>query len=258
VASHYTVAKTVSTRIPRLPRLVRGAAQLPAWGRDLPPPEELWRREVGTPVTDHRTSWVRRVLTPAGQVYVKTYEYATWAARLKDFGHRTRPGTTSRAAAEFDALAWMVRHGLATASPLGVLEWRCLGFLSRATVLTAEFAGEPASTLLPRLDPGARAELASAIGVLVGRLHTLGFRDRNLDLRNLLARRDGANWSVAKIDSPRHRLRPPGDSEDRLAGADWSRLLPQLEPFGLAQLARAAAGAGAGQPPGQARSSSRI
>src|SRR6188768_2432095 len=78
VASHYNVAETVSTRIPRLPRLVRGAAQLPACGHGLPPLEELWRREVGTPITDHRTSWVRRVATPTCNVYVKTYEYATW------------------------------------------------------------------------------------------------------------------------------------------------------------------------------------
>ena len=246
MASHYTLAKAVSTRIPRLPRLVRGAAQLPAWGNGLPPPEELWRREVGTPITDHRTSWVRRVSTPAGQVYVKTYEYATWAARLRDFGRRTRPGTRSRAAAEFDALCWMDQHGLPTAAPLGVLEWRHLGFLTRATLLTAEFAGEPASTLLPRLDPEARAELAAAIGALVGRLHTLGFRDGNLDLRNLLARRDDTGWSIAKIDSPRHRLRPPGAAADRLTGADWSRLLPQLEPLGLAALARAAARGDAG------------
>jgi hypothetical protein len=220
----------------------------------LPGPDSIWRREVGEAVTDHRSSWVRRLPTPSGTIYAKTYAYATWASRLRDFGHRTRPGSRSRAAAEFDALSWMLGQGLPAPPPIAVLEWRCLGFLARATLLTADFGGEPASALMPRLQGDERHELARAIGDLVGRLHALGYRDRNLDLRNLLARRDAAGWTIAKIDSGRHRLRPPGRSADRLVRSDWARLLPQLEPFGVAATA-IAAGSGA-QPSGQRRSSS--
>jgi hypothetical protein len=46
---------------------------------------------------------------------------------------------------------------------------------------------------------------------------------------------------VTKIDSPRYRLVRRGQPDDRLARADWARLLPQLEPFGIADETRAAA-----------------
>jgi hypothetical protein len=60
-------------------------------------------------------------------------------------------------------------------------------------------------------------------------MHQLGFRDRNMDLRNWLARRkeDGA-WELAKIDSPRFQCLPAGAAEDALAEADWSRLRSSL------------------------------
>jgi hypothetical protein len=53
---------------------------------------------------------------------------------------------------------------------------------------------------------------------------------------------DRSNLAIAKIDSPRHRLVPPGATNDRLARADWMRLLPQLEAFGIAATALRAAG----------------
>lgn len=161
-------------------------------------------------------------------------------SRLRSAVRRTGPGTQSRAAREFDALQWMRAHRLPGPEPLAVLEVRRLGFLVRATLVTTAFPGEPSDELMLRLEPADRERLALAMGRFVRKLHGLGFRDRNLDLRNLLAQRVSGGWSIAKIDSPRHVLKAPGSDLDALARADWARLLPQLERFGLAETARAA------------------
>jgi len=230
-----------------LPRIVRGRDHALVLDGQLPPTALALTRQGGRIVTDHRTSWVRELRLQGRSFFVKVYEYLTWGDRLRNFARRTGPFARSRAAAEFDALAWMRRHGLPTAEPILAAESRRGGFLVRATLVTAAF-GEPVGDWLGRIGPDERTALAQAIGGLVGQLHRLGFRDRNLDLRNLLAQRDDSGaWTVAKIDSPRHRLCAPGRDGDRLAAADWARLLPQLAPHGLADTARAAA-SGAGRP----------
>ena len=119
-----------------------------------------------------------------------------------------------------------------------MFEWRRLGFLVRATLVTAAFDGVDAATLLPTLTPPQRCEVAACIGVFVASLHAAGFRDGNLDLRNLLVGRRGNGWRITKIDSPRCRLVPAGTHTDRLARADWNRLLPQLHALGLADAVR--------------------
>lgn len=226
-----------------MPRIVRGQEHALVRNGSLAARLLSLRRADGRVVTDRRTSWVREVRIDARRFFVKSYEYDTWASRLRDFGHRTGAWARSRAAAEFDALVWMRRHGLPAPEPILVGERRCCGFLARAVLVTAAFPGEPVDRLLPGLDSGDRTALAAAIGDLVARLHRLGFRDRNLDLRNLLAHRDEAGaWVVAKIDSPRHRLRAPG-TRDRLTRADWQRLLPQLAGHGLDAAAKAGAAA---------------
>lgn len=241
VQAHYTLAESVSTSIPSLPRVERAAAAWPAWAAELPAGAGLADRTVGRPVTDHRSSWVRELSVPRGTIFVKTYEYATWADRLRDLGRRRAPWSTPRATREFEALRWQQLQGLEGPEPLAVLVWRHFGFVRRATLVTTAFPGAPADAVLPALDARSRAEVALAIGRLVGQLHRLGFRDGNLDLRNLLVRRDERGCHVAKIDSPRFRLRRPGPAEDRLARADWRRLLPQLAAFGLDEVARRAA-----------------
>src|SRR5690606_36891604 len=138
------------------------------------------------------------------------------------------PWRRSRAAREFDALAWMAAHGLSAPAPIAVFERRRFGLLARAVLVTAASPGTTASDCLPELPPDERFAAAAAIGAFVASLHALGFRDRNLDLRNLLVqRRPGGGWLVEKIDSPRHRLRR-GAGPDALSRADWQRLLPQL------------------------------
>jgi hypothetical protein len=227
----------VSTRIPNVPTLHCAAANWPRWAARLPAPAELWRREQGEAVTDHRSSWVRRIPTSGGPVFAKTYAYTTWADRLRDFGHRTAPWATPRAVREFEALTWLRAHDFAAPQPLAVFTWRRFGFLARATLVTEAFAGVAADELLPRLGTAERIEVATAIGELVRALHARGFRDRNLDLRNLLVALTPTGCRVAKIDSPRFILRRPG-RDDALARADWARLLPQLAAFHIAEAAR--------------------
>lgn len=192
-------------------------------------------------VTDHRTSWVRKLGAGTGTVFVKVYEYASWIRTLRTLGRRTAPWQASRPAREFDALTWLRQHDVPAAEPLAVFEWRCFGFLRTALLITRAYPGEPADLVLRTLDAGERRAAAAAIARFVVQLHVLGFRDGNLDLRNLLLRRTDATWTATKIDSPRHRIVRPGQTTDRAARADWLRLLPQLESLQVADAARAAA-----------------
>ncbi len=242
MAADYTLVKAVSTRIHSDGRLIRGGAQQAGWSSVLPAPADRGRGDLGAAIVTHRSSWVRRIETALGTAYLKTYEYVSWKERLHNLGRWTAPGRPSRAAREFDALTWIRGHGLPAPEPIAVHEWRSFGFLVRATLVTAAFPGESVEALLPSLPKEDQDALARAVGGLVGRLHRLGFRDRNLDTRNLIAHRDeGGRWVVAKIDSPRHRLRGEGAANDDLARADWDRLLPQLAPFGVDRVARNAA-----------------
>lgn len=229
----------MSTRIPKSPRIVRGAPQDLARWPGLPPLTDLAQRGLGAVVTDARTSWVRR-LPPPANLFLKTYEYQSWVDRVRNFARWTRPFGRSRAAREFDALRWMRDRGLPAPEPVLVAEWRACGFLRLATLVTTAFPGGPAHELLPRLAPLPQRAVAEAIGRAVGRLHALGFFDGNLDLRNFVVDGSGADWIVGKIDSPRHRI-VRGPLPGPLVARDWQRLAPQLEHFELDEVARAAA-----------------
>ena len=189
---------------------------------------------------------MRRLRTAGGDFHIKSYDYATWGSRWQGFCRTTGPWVRSRATREFDALTWLAEHAPPAADAIAVFEHRRAGLLCRAVLVTATFAGDPLDRLLAATDD--RAGLAHALGCYVARLHGLGYRDGNLDLRNLIGRRDdGGEWVISKIDSPKYRLRRPGEAPDRWTAADWQRLLPQLAPFGLAEETRAAA---RGQKPG--------
>jgi len=238
--------ETVSTRIPKQPRLVRGTSRLPGLLRRLDDPTQLGERTLGDAVTDHRTSWVRRLTIDTTTYYVKTYDYESFADAVRAWHRNTGPLCRSRAAAESDALDWMRQHDLPAPQPVGVLEHRRFGLLRRAVLITEAFAGTAADVLMQQLSGAERGKLAAAIATLVAKLHRLGFRDRNLDLRNLIARAEppgesgeSGDWLVGKIDSPRHRLRRPGRTDDALARADWARLMGQLAPFGITPAALA-------------------
>lgn len=219
----------MSTSIHNLHSRRRSSSNWPDWANHLPEEGSLGLRSQGEAIADHRSSWVRRVETAIGTAYVKTYRYDSWLYHLRSLGRRTAPWYEGRATREFDALCWLRDHGFAAPEPLLVLEERHFGFLRQASLVTVADPGIDAAALFPTLDQAARQRAVAAIEQFVHGLHAAGFRDGNLDLRNLLLRRNGQGFDVAKIDSPRYRIRPPGRRNDRWVQADWQRLQPQLD-----------------------------
>lgn len=208
---------------------------------------DLGDPQLGEPVAASRTSWVRRVRILASDYFVKTYDYKSLGARLRGALRNTGPLRKSRAQREAIALSWLRSHGFAAPEPVGWEEFRSFGLLRRAILVTSAFPGRSLDAVLPELPAPARAEVGVALGAFVARLHAAGFRDGNLDLRNLLLHEDRSALSFAKIDSPKFRIVPKGRADDRWVRADWARLLPQLEPFALTEIVRDAAAAAATQ-----------
>ncbi|MFK7740581.1 MAG: lipopolysaccharide kinase InaA family protein [Planctomycetota bacterium] len=206
-------------------------------------------------MTNARSSWVRRVQAAdgGGEFFVKVYEFPRWRDRLRNFARWTAPWRAPRARREAQALTWLRTHGFGAPAAAACYEWRRAGFVCQAALITSAVPGRTAECLLggpPRRAPGApaplpaasRQDLARDILAWVAKLHRSGFRDGNLDLRNLIitpaqppAGRDAdAAWTITKIDSPRYRIVPAGTATDSWARADWQRLLPQLRALGLA------------------------
>lgn len=236
----YTLVESVSTSIPTSPRRILGGAKWPGPDATLPPLVCVGARNLGEIVTDRTSSWVRRVPHASGDFYVKTYDFPTWAIRAASVLRRPAALLHSRAEREFEALQWLRGHGFAAPEPIAAVTWRQAGLVRRAILVTRAHPGQRVDRLLAQLPEDAQRSLVVALARFVVALHAAGFRDRNLDLRNLLAVERDDGWQIAKLDSPRYRLRRPGSADDRLARADWQRLLPQL-PGPLADTARAAA-----------------
>ena len=237
VRPDYTVVNTLSARVHQSPKPTFAAANWGDLAPKLPTYEQLRARNLGNKVVHHRSSWVNRIRQGSIDAFIKTYEYGSWSDRLGNWGRWTAPHRHSRAAREWLALTWLNDHDLPTAKPLACWESRRFGFVQHASILTAAFDGEAADQVLANANETNRCALAKAIGSFVVRLHSKGFRDRNLDLRNLLVRQNNEQITIAKIDSPRFRLVRPGPQKDRLTEADWQRLLPQLAKFDVADLA---------------------
>lgn len=218
----------------------KGLLERPGFGQErlragLAGLEALSARDLGETVTDHRTSWVRRVKIGSIDSFVKTYDYPTARDRVRGV-FRTTFLAPSRARREWQALRWLRAEGFAGPEPLAVLERRQFGMLRRAVLVSEAWPGRTLEALLPTLGEGDRADLLRATERTIEDLHRRGFRDGNLDLRNLLGRRlDGGAWEVAKIDSPRHRLVTSGNPHDRWARADWDRLTSSLSEVGLSR-----------------------
>lgn len=245
MAANYTVVETLSRAFPTASRALLGGAQLSALAASLALPSirGLGDPTLGEAISTSRSSWVRQVRIGSARYYVKTYVYRGLVRQLRA-APRNAPFCQSRAAREAAALTWLRDHGLGAPKPVAVWEERRWWLLETALLVTEAWPGPDLGILLPTLSREQQLAVGGALGRFVGTLHRLGFRDRNLDLRNLLAcaRADGS-FEIAKIDSGRFRLRPPGATGDRLARADWRRLLAQLEPFRLGQVVRAAAAA---------------
>lgn len=192
----------------------------------------LTDRSLGEGVAEHRTSWVRRCSIGSIEVFAKTYDYPTAADRRRG-AFRNTFLAPSRAGREARALQWLATLGFPAPEPLLLAEWRRWGWLRRALLVTSAWPGEPLTRLAPGLDAGDKQRLGRAVGDFVRALHHAGFRDGNLDARNLLARRRADGFELTVIDSPRYRLVPPGRLDDRRARRDWARLLPQLAELGV-------------------------
>jgi len=190
--------------------------------------EALSSPQLGALVTNHRTSWVRQVSIGSGTYYVKTYNYGSWRDRWRGIG-RTTLFSASRVQRERQALEWLSDHGFGGPRVRAVLEQRWMGWLCRGVLVTEAWPGENVASLLPRLSQTDRATLGAELRCFVQLLHDAGFRDRNLDLRNILVRREPSAWCFAKIDSPRHRIPKDARPDDALARADWTRLAASLD-----------------------------
>jgi hypothetical protein len=214
----------------------------------LPPAASLSSRAVGQPVTDRRSSWVRRIKIDLEDCYIKVYDYPTRLDRCRG-ALRTTWLARSRALREWDALCWLRAHGFAAPAPLGVAEARRHGLLRRALLCTAAWPGRDLQAWLPELRAAEQQEVLRAVSAFVHALHAEGFRDRNLDPRNILARyTEVGSVEIAKIDSPRFRLvAADGLRAARLAREDLERLARGLAGLGLtlprpgSEAARAAA-----------------
>ena len=203
---------------------------------------DLSNPDSGAAVTSSKSSWVRLIRVHGIDYFVKTYDYPTIRSRLRGTLRNTGPLRPSRSQREAAALQWFRQHNFPTPAFAGFAEVRRLGWLRRAVLVTQKFPGRDLASLLPEAEQSDRDAIGGCIGTFVRRMHELGFRDRNLDLRNLLLADDRSSLAIAKIDSPRHRFVPRGAANDRLARADWMRLLPQLDAFGIAATALRAAG----------------
>ena len=243
VGRQYTLAEAMASPPHQLAAVGNGEPELTRLAEQLGF-HSLWdlaSRDLGHIVTDARSSWVRTASANGKRYFIKTYDYRTWRDRLRGALRNTGPTCTSRAAREHAALKWLARAGLAGPRSIGFAERRSFGWVTRCLVVTEGFPGRDLANVLPSEPQPSRVAIALAVGEFVAKLHRLGFRDGNLDLRNLLLADDRARLVIAKIDSPRHRIVRPGSATDRYARADWDRLLPQLRAFGLDDAARAAA-----------------
>ena len=205
----------------------------------MPPWPELASRDLGITVTDQRSSWVRKIRAGSNVWYFKTYCYEDPIERFANWAKWTAPWRRSRPARECAAYSWLDEHGFPAPRNYACLESRSAGFLKRATLISAEVPGAPADQLLARCGASERGRIAVRIGDFVRALHRTGFRDRNLDLRNLIVDRD----QIFNVDSPRHRIVAARRRDDALARADWRRLLPQLAVHGVRAAAVEAADA---------------
>lgn len=191
----------------------------------------LTSRDRGEAVRSARSSWVRRFDHEGETLFAKTYDYPEIRDRRRGIGRNTA-WARSRAAREWDAAAFLAEHFGDSSRALGVAELRRGPLLRRAVLLTREVPGTALDALWPRLAEEERRDLESALWDRVAAWHGKGYRDRNLDPRNLIVRRHGEGWQIVKIDAPRFRLVPPGRPDDRLAKADRERLARGLRELG--------------------------
>jgi hypothetical protein len=186
--------------------------------------EEIWKQDALSTVTAYRTSDVCLIECPLGSlngkpgtVYRKRYWYPALKGKLNGFFRNTFFGR-SRAAVEFKNMNRLHAMGHSKVLPLAFGEERRLRLLCRAFILTEHVAetrsldGCLKEETFIHAPNEERKVFLCALGRWVGRLHSIGYRDRDLFTRNILVHGTHCECSFSKIDSPKGsggRL-PPG------------------------------------------------
>lgn len=185
----------------------------------------------GERVAGSRSSWVVRMRRGAIDCHVKTYVYPGLRDRARGWFRNTLLAP-SRAEREAAAAHWLLAHGFAAARPLVLAEQRGFSGLRIAVVATETVTGERLDRWLATVDDGRRRDVLRALAAWIEELHGAGFRDRNLDLRNLILL-PGDRPRFAKLDSPRFVI-ARSKGPDALSRADVGRLTASLAAVGLA------------------------
>lgn len=193
--------------------------------------EALARGDRGEPIVRHRSSWVVRIRLGAMDCHVKTYVYPGLGDRVRGWFRNTLLAP-SRAEREGRAARWLLARGFAAPQPLVVAERRGFSGLRVAVLATETVAGERLDRWLPTVDGGRQKDVLRALARWIDELHGAGYRDRNLDLRNILLLA-GDPPRFAKVDSPRFVI-TRSKRPDALSRADVARLTASLATIGLA------------------------
>ncbi len=184
----------------------------------------------GEEVTRSRSSWVYRFRFGATDCHGKTYVYPSARDRVRGWFRNTL-FAPSRARREAEAARWLLGHGFVAPRPLLVAEQRRFRGLRVAVLVTATLDGERLDQALASGTPTDRAHRLVALAAWVDALHAAGFRDRNLDLRNILLL-PGPHPRFAKLDSPRFVV-VESKGPDALSRADIARLTASLAAIGM-------------------------
>jgi tRNA A-37 threonylcarbamoyl transferase component Bud32 len=144
-----------------------------------------------------------------GRFYLKRYAYPGWGASWGLLGRGTLWGTAPELN-EFRALAWLRGHGLPAAKPIAAAARRHAGRLVAHALLTEVVEGavdldrrlhDPADPL--RVSRGLRRRFLQRLGEVIGRMHALGFRHRDLHARNVLVQAEDDEVALWLIDCRR-------------------------------------------------------
>lgn len=124
-------------------------------------------------------------------VFVK-YRTIRPGSRLRIFSRRFVEGFASPRVIEFRNLRALEDRGLSVVPPVLAASTSRFGLLHREMLVTEWRDGSPdVAALVAESEDGALdPELMSAVGRAVSRMHDLGFRHRDLFLRNMIVTRD--------------------------------------------------------------------
>lgn len=152
----------------------------------------------GEVVSGHPDRHVCRVELPCGAFYLKRQHVVGWRERLRNW--RAGFGRVSRCAREAQVLTELNERNLPAP------RWAAFGeHAGRAFLLVEEVrGGRDLRTVLndSGLSPGARRELARALGAAIAAVHAAGFDTPDLTAKHVLVKPDGAfaflDWQNAR------------------------------------------------------------